>query len=71
MCKCITLEELLKLLSINGKRIENLTSKANSYEKLPFNFENDLRNLYMEKEVLNKLIDYITLKELNNKEIKE
>lgn len=71
MCKCITLEELLKLLSINSKRIENLSLKVNSYEKLPFNFENDLRDLYMEKEVLNKLIDYVTLKELNNKETKE
>lgn len=70
MYKCITLEELLKLLSINNKKIEDLSSKLNN-NKLPFNFENDLSNLYIEKQVLNKLIDYINLKELNNKEIKE
>lgn len=69
--KVITLEELLKLLSINSKKIENLSSRVGSYENLPFNLESDLRNLYMEKEVLNKLIDYIALKELNNKETKE
>lgn len=63
--KVITLEELLKLLSINSEKIKNLSSKANSYDKLPFNFETDLRNLYIEKEVLNKLIDYIELKSIS------
>lgn len=65
MCKCITLEELLKLLSINSEKIANLSSKANNYDKLPFNFETDMRNLYSEKEVLNKLIDYIELKNIS------
>lgn len=64
MCKYITLEELLELLSITNEKIEKLSSKANGCNKLPFNFETDMRNLYIEKEVLNKLIDYISLKNI-------
>ena len=66
--KVITLEELLKLLSINSEKIANLSSKARSYDELPFNFETDMRDLYSEKEVLNKLIDYIELKSISRTE---
>ena len=67
MCKCITLEEIEKLLIINSKRL-NETNEIIKGNGKSVTTESDLTYLAVEKDVLTKLLDYIALKELNNKE---